>query len=336
MTSIDPLRVVAVGTRGHAARVVVPTILSSQRAVLAGLLGSDPKRTATAADVNQVAAYRSVDEVLESDSVDAVWVTAPNHLHAELAEQFLAGGVHVLLEKPMAIDDRSAAQLVTTAEASGTELRIAFQHRFRAAHHRLRTALIEKQFGDVGFVRIHRNWRFPYYPGQEVSELSDWRGASSTSGGWSINDIGSHLVDLLVWLADSLPLTLLSALFARQYPGIANDSSSHLTIRMGEYCVAQVDTSNQLASPGSLIEVYGDRGWLRLVDSFDDTALMESHSGVETIRNVSSAETYQLMFEDFVGACYGDSSIGATAREARLGVQLIQKARSNGRFVEDL
>ena len=336
MTVSDPVRVVAVGTRGHAARVVVPTIQSSQRAVLAGLLGSDPNRTAVAAEALHVATYRSVDEVLESDAVDAVWITAPNHLHAELAEQFLAGGVHVLLEKPMAIDDQSALRLVTTANESGAELRVAFQHRYRAAHHRLRTALAEKQFGDVGYVRVHRNWRFPYYPGQEVSELSDWRGASSTSGGWSINDIGSHLVDLLVWLADSLPLTVVSALFARQYPGIANDSSSHLTMRMGEYCVAQVDTSNQLASPGSLIEVYGDRGWMRLVDSFDDTATMESHNGVEIIHNVSSAETYQLMFEDFVSACHGDATFGTTAREALLGVQLIQQARCTGHFVEDL
>jgi predicted dehydrogenase len=315
---------------------VVPTIQSSERVEFAGLLGSDPSRTAEAALGLNVTAYSSVSELLESNAVDAVWVTAPNNLHVALAEQFLSAGVHVLLEKPMAIDEESATHLAMAAEQSGAVLRVAYQHRYREAHRRLREAIAEKYVGDVGYLRIHRHWPFPYFPGQDVSELSDWRGAASTSGGWAINDIGSHLVDLLVWLAGELPLTLLSAIFARQYPGIDNDSSSHLTVRMGAHCVAQVDTSNRLQSPGSLIEIYGDKGWMRLVDSFADTATMESHLGLETIQNVSSPETYQLMLEDFVGACRGDSSIGTNPSEALVGVQVVQQARRVGHFIEDL
>jgi predicted dehydrogenase len=335
MTGNGPLRIAAVGTRGHAARVVVPTVQSSRRVELVGLLGSDPSRTEAAADRLNVRAFRSVAELLESDAIDAVWITAPNNLHAALAEEFLSGGVHVLLEKPMAIEELAAAHLVATAEKSGVVLRVAYQHRYREAHRRLREAIAEEHFGDLGYLRIHRHWRFPYFPGQDVSELSDWRGAASSSGGWAINDIGSHLVDVLIWLAGSLPLTMLSAIFARQYPEIDNDSSSHLTVRMGAHCVAQVDTSNQLESPGSLIEVYGDKGWMRLGDSFADTATMESHLGFETIRNVSSAETYQLMLDDFVGACRGGPSIGTDPSEALLGVRLTQQARRVGHFVED-
>jgi predicted dehydrogenase len=334
-TAKRPLRVVVVGTRGHAARVAIPVLRRDPAtAEFVGLLGSDPARTSPAAADFGVRPYSSVAEVVTSGNADAVWVTAPNHLHAELAEQFLLGGLHVLLEKPMATDIDAAVRLARTAEQAEPVLRVAFQHRFREAHRQLRQALLEERLGELGYLRIHRNWQFPYFPGEEPNQLPDWRASAQASGGWVINDLGSHLVDLAVWLSGQ-PLTPLSGVFAHGYAGIDNDSSSHLTFGLAPHGIVQVDCSNRLQSPTSLVEAYGTSGWMRLFDSFADTARIESNLGTATIDNHSSMDAYARMLDDFVAACCGEPSDGADARQGLTGVRLVQGARRAGLFVED-
>lgn len=58
-----PLRVAVVGTHGQAARVAMPTIAASERAVLAGVLRSSPDRTRAVADRLGVIAHRSVEDL---------------------------------------------------------------------------------------------------------------------------------------------------------------------------------------------------------------------------------------------------------------------------------
>ena len=334
MSRRDPLRVVVVGTRGHAERVAIPSVAASERAVFVGVVGGDPQRTAEAAARLGVTAFASVEEVVASGAADAAWVTAPNHLHPALATHLLAGGLHVLLEKPMAVDEASATALLTVAESSTTVLRVAFQHRFRPLHSELRRLIAGGSLGPIGYLRVHRYWRFPYFEGQP--ELSAWRQSPAASGGWSINDIGAHLVDLVLWLSEGRPVTVLDCFFTRRHLPVANDSSAFLTLHLGEAGLGQVDCSNVLGSPGSLVEAYGEDGWARLVNSFHGEASLRSSAGVEVTSVVSDQQTYREMFEDFVGSCHGEPSHGATAAEAALNVDIIQAARRKARFLEDL
>lgn len=335
MTSEPGLRVAVIGTRGHARRVAIPTILASERAEIVGVLGTDVERTREVAANLGVRGYHSLEELAEGSGVDAVWITAPNHRHVEFASRLLAAGKSTLVEKPMAIDESSGHDLARLAGSSQAVLRVAYQHRFRAAHRELRNILISGALGDLGYLHIHRYWRFPYFAGQETHELSDWRGSPDSSGGWSINDIGSHLIDLVIWLAGARPVSLLGAVFTRQYPGVVNDSSNFLTMRLGSRCIVHLDSSNVLESPGSLVEVYGDRGWVRLIGSFHERArLLSSFAPDQTMLTTDQA-AYLQMFDDFVGACRGEAGDGAGALEALESVRIIQKARREGHYLED-
>lgn len=162
MTAREALRMAVVGTRGQAARVAVPTIMASSGARLVGVLGSSVERTQQVAAQLEVRADPSVEALAGSKEVDAVWVTAPNHLHALMAAALLPAGVHVLLEKPMAIDEQDAAALAEVHRSSSATLRVACQHRFRTAHQRLREQVRREDLGEVRRLRVHRYWKFPY------------------------------------------------------------------------------------------------------------------------------------------------------------------------------
>src|SRR6202011_1506182 len=91
--------------------------------------------------------YSSLDEAVADPSVDAVFVSTPNNLHAQHSIAALRAGKHVLCEKPMAVSVGEAQEMVTAARSSGVQLGVGFHLR----HHEL---LVEARGrilnGDVG------------------------------------------------------------------------------------------------------------------------------------------------------------------------------------------
>jgi predicted dehydrogenase len=324
------LRVAVVGARGHAARVALPTARCSPGTTLVSVVGTDRQRTSEVAQQFGIRPVH-VDDPPEALDADAVWITAPNHLHPTLAERYLRAGLHVLLEKPLAIDVASASSLMTTVGSTDRILRVAYQHRFRPAHIALRGLLADNAFGPVGRLRIHRYWRFPYFPGQRLDDLSPWRRAEGTSGGWVINDVGSHLIDLVLWLFEDRTVEVTSAIFGSEFEGISTDSSCAMTCLVDGRIAVEVDCSNSLSSPGSRIELYGRDGWARLSRSFEDDATIETgtaSSNETTAYSTTDAAVYAALFADFVTATSGGPSTSATAEQALRNVEVIEAART--------
>src|SRR5512143_364911 len=69
--------------------------------------------------------YATMEDMLRDGSVDAVVVSTPNYLHASQTITALNAGVHVMVEKPMAMNAREAEQMLKTAEKSGRILMVA-------------------------------------------------------------------------------------------------------------------------------------------------------------------------------------------------------------------
>lgn len=69
--------------------------------------------------------------------VDAVTVATPTYLHAEIAEHLLTQGIHVLVEKPLAVTEQEAARVIAAAKAAGVCLMVGHIERFNPAFIRL-------------------------------------------------------------------------------------------------------------------------------------------------------------------------------------------------------
>jgi predicted dehydrogenase len=82
--------------------------------------------------------YRELDELLADPSVDLVDICLPPNLHADAVIAALKAGKHVLCEKPIALDSRTAAKMLRAAETSGRQLLVAqvlpFLGEYAAAH----------------------------------------------------------------------------------------------------------------------------------------------------------------------------------------------------------
>jgi len=165
-----------------------------------GVLGSSPERGKAARDLLGLArAYDSLEELAADHSVQVVHLCTPNHLHFQEASQLLRAGKHVLCEKPLALDPRESATLVSLLKETGRVGAVAYNLRYYPLCQEAR-ALIKK--GEIGQVKLVHG-----------SFLQDWL-LFATDWNWrldaklggelrAVSDIGTHWLDLAAWMTST-------------------------------------------------------------------------------------------------------------------------------------
>lgn len=165
-----------------------------------GALGSTPERSKAAADALQLPrGYESLDELAADPSVQVVHLCTPNYLHFQESSQLLRAGKHVLCEKPLALDSRESAVLVSLLKETGLVGAIAYNLRYYPLCQEARVLIREGAIGQVKLVHgsFLQDWLlFP----------TDWNWRLEAKLGGelrAVSDIGTHWLDLVTWLANT-------------------------------------------------------------------------------------------------------------------------------------
>jgi predicted dehydrogenase len=124
---------------GHIAQVaVLPAFGNARRnSKLAALISGDPvklEELGAKYHVERRYSYAQYDEMLKSGEVDAVYIALPNSLHAEYAIRAAQAGVHVLVEKPMALTEEQCEAMAAAAREAGVKLMVAYRLHFERAN----------------------------------------------------------------------------------------------------------------------------------------------------------------------------------------------------------
>jgi UDP-N-acetylglucosamine 3-dehydrogenase len=122
----------------------------------------DPTEEAMAwARKRRLTGYRSYGEMFDRASLDAVTIAVPTRFHLEVGLAAIAGGLHVLMEKPIATDLGEAQQLIVAAKNRGTILAIGHVERFNPAVRELKKRLQAGEVGRIFQVHSRRQGPFP-------------------------------------------------------------------------------------------------------------------------------------------------------------------------------
>lgn len=123
--------------------------------------------------------------------IDAVFVGTPNQLHVPIALEAVRNGKHVLVTKPLADSERSAARLVDAAEAAGVVNMMSLCTRFGAACRYLGGLARDGFFGELYYARARSIRR---------SGIPAWNMGFIQQGGGAFRDMGVHVLDAVWWL----------------------------------------------------------------------------------------------------------------------------------------
>ena len=117
---------------GHIAQVaVLPAVAhAASNSQLTALVSGDPKKLKDLSKryhVPYTYSYEQYDKCLREGHIDAVYIALPNNMHCDYATRAAKAGVHVLCEKPMAVNEQECRQMIRAAEQAGTKLMIAYR-----------------------------------------------------------------------------------------------------------------------------------------------------------------------------------------------------------------
>ena len=177
---------------------------------LSALCDVDDARLAASA-VRLAAPYTFADpyELLRSGEVDVVSIATPNAAHYELTLAALEAGLHVLCEKPLAVNGTQAQEMAAAAAAAGRVLMVNYNFRFVPASQALKAAVEAGALGEVYFARSvwHRSRGVP---GPRRDGAENWFVQRATAGGGALIDLGVHRLDLALWFMGFPPVASVS------------------------------------------------------------------------------------------------------------------------------
>ncbi len=199
------VRVGIIGCGGIATGKHLPSLVKQSVEIVAfcDIVRDRAEKSAVEYGIEGAAVYTDYKELLRDTSIEVVHICTPNDSHAEIAVAALESGKHVMCEKPMAKTVAGAHKMLEAAERTGKKLTIGYQNRFRADSQYLHQACREGQLGEIYFAKAHaiRRRAVPTW-GVFLDE--------EKQGGGPLIDIGTHALDLTLWMMDNYkPKTVL-------------------------------------------------------------------------------------------------------------------------------
>ena len=150
---------------------------------LTAICDASPEAGRALADSLGVPYFSSVAGMIAARIVDAVLILTPPGSHAALAIECLNAGLHVLVEKPMALTSRDVADMHAAADAAGRQVAVVHNFLGLSSHTRLKRLLADGMLGRVSSLRV--DWALP---------LSPLR--SGPYGLWLMREDGNLLLEL--------------------------------------------------------------------------------------------------------------------------------------------
>ena len=179
--------------------------LDSQSQVVAGAMSSDPRtaRESAAAWLLE-RAYTSYEDMAKAeaardDGIDFVIVATPNDLHFPVARAFLAAGIHVVCDKPLALTVAEGEELVRLVEAGSTLFALTHVYTGYPAVREAREQVRTGRLGDLRRVMVEYTQDWLMEPVESRgNKQAAWRTDPARAGaGGSVGDIGTHCANLV-------------------------------------------------------------------------------------------------------------------------------------------
>ncbi|MCU6799808.1 Gfo/Idh/MocA family protein [Alitiscatomonas aceti] len=138
--------------------------------------------------------YTDYKSMIQEVKPDLVSIATESGIHAEIALFCIDHGVHVIIEKPMAMSISDANEIIRCSEEKHVKVSACHQNRFNIAVQEMRHALEAGRFGRLSHGSIHVRWN----RNQGYYDQAPWRGTWAQDGGALMNQC-IHGIDLLRW-----------------------------------------------------------------------------------------------------------------------------------------
>lgn len=297
--------------------------LDGRFTLVAGAMSSDAGRARDAgaqlglARDRTYADYRvmAAEEAKRADGIEAVTIVTPNASHHAIATVFLAEGIHVICDKPLATNLADATELATKARAKDLVLGVTYNYSGYPLVRQARVMVADGAIGKVRLVHVEflLGWMSVALEREGVKQA--WRIDPAVAGpSGVVADIGTHAYHLAHFVT-GLAVESLSADVSTFVEGRALEDNATVVLRYkgGARGILWASMVAAGETVGFRLRVYGEKGSLSWDQSFPDQLRLRLLNGMDQTIQRGNADSAHAKMSTRLVAGLPEGFIGAFA-----------------------
>ena len=205
--------------------------------------------------------YTDFEEMLKSEEIDIVSICTPNHLHP--AETIIAAEYkkHILLEKPVALNEKDLNRMIETVKKNGIKTLVSFVLHWNPLLITLNKLLKDDTIGEIYYGEVdYFHGIGPWY------KQYNWN-VKKEIGGSSLLSAGCHALDALLWFVGKKPVEVFSYSTKSKnsdFKEYEYDPTSVTLIKFENGIIGKIVSSIDCKTPYIFnIELFGSKGAVR-------------------------------------------------------------------------
>lgn len=264
----SPVRYAVVGQGYIAQAAVLPAFAHARRnSRLAAIVSGDPVKRRALGRRHGVPAYSyaELDRCLASGEVDAVYIALPNDQHRDFAVRAARAGIHVLCEKPLAVDERECKAMIGACRRAGVKLMTAYRLHFERA---TLSAIEAVERGEIGEAKL-------FVSSFTMSVKAPNIRLQASKGGGTLYDIGIYCINAARHLFRAEPVEAFAMSAGRRKGATVEESATCMLRFPGErlatFCLSfGTDKTSEY-------RIVGTAGSLRVEPGYELARGLEHH-----------------------------------------------------------
>jgi predicted dehydrogenase len=253
----------------------------------------------------------------ETCPLDAVLVCTPPATHPEISRHFLRRRIHVLCEKPLSVDNRSARLMALEARRSGAILTMASKFRYVDDVVRARHLVESGAIGEI--VQVENSFT------ARVDMSTRWNSDPALSGGGVLIDNGTHSVDIMRFFLG--PLVDVQIVEGPRSQGLAVEETVRLFVRNARGAVGSIDLSWSLGRESdTYLSIYGTQGVIHV--GWRESRYRRTPGGewVSFGAGYEKVQAFRAQIGNFARAIRGEDELRIGLEDALASVEVIEAA----------
>lgn len=281
--------------------------------------------------------YTDHKEMLRVEKPDIVSICTPNKFHRQMTIDAMEAGAHVHCEKPIAMNEHEAIDMIKASERFDKRLMVGLNNRFSNESFFLRDYIRNGNLGEIYYARC--GWRRR----RGIPGMGGWFTQKALSGGGPLIDLGVHMIDIAMYMMDSPEPTSVSASTYRKFEGCHTRNMVHSETGEGVFDVEDLAVGFVRLDSGATLnfeisfalntekevyfyELFGTKGGV----SFKNRKLEIFTEMNETLVDVYPDTEYKKKaldeFRHFIDVIEGNKGNISPADDARKMMKLIEAA----------
>jgi predicted dehydrogenase len=263
--------------------------------------------------------FESYRAMTTQGGIDAAIVCTPPATHPEICTDLLNERIHVLCEKPLAIDSASAREMLEAARRAGVKLTMGSKFRYVDDVIRAKSIVASGILGEI--ILFENSFT------SRVDMSSRWNSRPELSGGGVLIDNGSHSVDLMRYFLG--PVVDVQVVEGKRVQGLAVEDTARIFVRSHAGVMGTIDLSWSINKEvDSYINIYGSQGTISV--GWKESRYRQSSSPDWIVfgRGYDKVQALRSQIQNFARSIQGHELLLITAEDALASVEVIEAAYS--------